>query len=72
MELLRILHTLGYYYSQGERRNLLHESTTNVAFRNCYLRHRFENLQGKNKVSTRPEVFLDELYYHLHHTTNHT
>jgi transposase len=71
-QLLRILHILGYYYGQGERRNMLHESPVNVAFRNCYLRRRFENLQGKNKVPTRPEVFLDESYCHLHHTTNHT
>src|SRR5581483_1121413 len=71
-QLLRVLHTLGYYYGHGERRNILHESLENVAFRNCYLRRHFENLQGRNKVPIRPEVFLNESYYHLHHTTNRT
>ena len=71
-QLLRVLHMLGYYYGRGERRNILHESPTNVAFRNRYLQYRFKNLQGKNKVPIRPEVFLDESYCHLHHTTNHT
>src|ERR1700722_1753357 len=71
-QLLRVLHKLGYYYGHGERRNILHESPQNVAFRNCYLRRRFENLQGKNLVPTRPEVFLDESYCHLHHTTGRT
>ena len=63
---------MGYYYGRGERRNILHESPENVAFRNCYLRRRFENLQGGNKVPTKPEVFLDESYCHLHHITGHT
>jgi transposase len=39
-QLLRVLHMLGYYYGRGERRNMLHESLGNVAFRSCYLRHR--------------------------------
>jgi transposase len=30
-KLLRLLHRLGYYFGQGERRNILHESPNNVA-----------------------------------------
>lgn len=36
------------------------------------MQHRFKILVGKNNVPTRPEVFLNESYYHLHHTTNCT
>ena len=39
-QLLRLLHKLGYYYGQGERRNILYESPANVAFRYRYLRYR--------------------------------
>ncbi|CAB4408974.1 unnamed protein product [Rhizophagus irregularis] len=48
--------------STGERRNILHESPNNVAYRCRYLRFRFANLEGKNDVPRRPEVFLDESY----------
>ena len=71
-QLLRILHVLGYFYGHGERRNILHESAENVAFRGRYLRWRFSNLQGNNSVPVIPEVFLDESYCHLNHTTNYT
>ena len=71
-QLLRILHALGYFYGHGERRNILHESPENVAFRGRYLRWRFSNLQGKNRVPVLPEVFLNECYCHLNHTTNYT
>lgn len=71
-QLLRVLHLLGYYYGRGERRNILHEAPANVAFRGRYLRKRFDNLQGRNNVPTRPEVFLDESYCHLHYTRNST
>jgi transposase len=71
-KLLRVLHCLGYYFGQGERRNLLHESPNNVAFRCRYLRFRFANLEGNNDVPSRPEVFLDESYCHLHHTSRNT
>ncbi|CAB5395250.1 unnamed protein product [Rhizophagus irregularis] len=59
-KLLRVLHRLGYYFGQGERRNILHESPNNVAYRCRYLRFCFANLEGKNDVPRRPEVFLDE------------
>ncbi len=36
-QLLRLLHILEYYYGHGERQNILHELSANVAFRNCYL-----------------------------------
>lgn len=71
-KLLRVLHQLGFYYGQGERRNILHESPNNVAFRSRYLRFRFANLEGKNDVPHLPEVFLDESYCHLHHNTRNT
>ncbi|CAB5092983.1 unnamed protein product [Rhizophagus irregularis] len=71
-KLLRVLHHLGYYYGQGERRNILHESPNNVAFRCRYLRFRFANLEGQNDVPHRPEVFLDESYCHLHHISRNT
>ncbi|UZO29622.1 uncharacterized protein OCT59_023086 [Rhizophagus irregularis] len=57
---------------QGERRNILHESPNNVAYRCRYLRFRFANLEGKNDVPRHPEVFLDESYCHLHHTSRNT
>ncbi|CAG8709054.1 21085_t:CDS:2 [Rhizophagus irregularis] len=71
-KLLWVLHHLGYYYGQGERRNILHESPNNVAFRCRYLRFRFANLEGQNDVPHRPEVFLDESYCHLHHISRNT
>ena len=71
-KLFRILHKLGFYYGQRERRNLLHESPNNVAFRSHYLRFRFANLEGQNDVPRRPEVFLDESYCHLHYNTRNT
>ncbi|GBC35133.2 conserved hypothetical protein [Rhizophagus irregularis DAOM 181602=DAOM 197198] len=71
-KLLRVLHRLGYYFGQGERRNILHESPNNVAYRCRYLRFRFANLEGKNDVPRHPEVFLDESYCHLHHTSRNT
>ncbi|GBC22902.2 hypothetical protein H257_11777 [Rhizophagus irregularis DAOM 181602=DAOM 197198] len=37
-----------------------------------YLRFRFANLEGQNDVPSRPEVFLDESYCHLHHNTRNT
>uniref|UniRef100_U9U7A7 Uncharacterized protein n=1 Tax=Rhizophagus irregularis (strain DAOM 181602 / DAOM 197198 / MUCL 43194) TaxID=747089 RepID=U9U7A7_RHIID len=55
-----------------ERRNILHESPNNVAFRCRYLRFRFANLEGQNDVPHRPEVFLDESYCHLHHISRNT
>ena len=63
---------MGYYFGQGERRNILHESLNNVAYRCRYLRFRFANLEGNNDVPNRPEVFLDESYCHLHHTSRNT
>ena len=71
-KLLRLLHHLGFYYGQGERRNILHESPNNIAFRCRYLRYRFANLEGNNDVPRYPEVFLDESYCHLHHNTRKT
>ncbi|RIA88791.1 hypothetical protein C1645_825824 [Glomus cerebriforme] len=71
-KLLWILHRLGYYFDQGERRNILHESPNNVAFRCHYLHFCFANLEGKNDVPRLPEVFLDESYCHLHHTSRNT
>src|SRR5262245_9836995 len=65
-QLLRLLHFLGFYYSRGEHRNILHEVPANVAFREHYLCKRFDNLQGNNNVPIKPEVFLDESYCHLH------
>ncbi|CAB4394660.1 unnamed protein product [Rhizophagus irregularis] len=58
--------------STGERRNILHELPNNVAYRCHYLRFHFANLEGKNDVPCCPEVFLDESYYHLHHTSRNT
>src|SRR6185295_8931448 len=71
-QLLRLLHFLGYYYGRGEHRNILHEAPANVAFRERYLRKRFENLQGNNSVPIKPEVFLDESYCHLHQNRRST
>ncbi|GET02903.1 hypothetical protein H257_11777 [Rhizophagus clarus] len=55
-----------------ERRNILHKSPNNVAFRCHYLCFRFANLEGNNEVPSCPEVFLDESYCHLHHTSRNT
>ncbi|PKY39636.1 hypothetical protein RhiirA4_452853 [Rhizophagus irregularis] len=71
-KLLRVLHALGYYYGQEERRNILHESPNNVTFCCRYLRFRFANLEGNNDVSRYPEVFFDESYCHLHHISRNT
>jgi hypothetical protein len=67
-----VLHSLSYYYEQGERRNILHELPNNVAFCCRYLRFRFANLKGNNDVPCHPEVFLDESYCHLHHISCNT
>ncbi|GES84188.1 hypothetical protein H257_11777 [Rhizophagus clarus] len=45
-KLLWVLHYLGYYFGQGERRNILHESPNNIAFHCHYLRFRFANLEA--------------------------
>ncbi|CAB4446998.1 unnamed protein product [Rhizophagus irregularis] len=71
-KLLQVFHHLGYYYGQGERRNILHELPNNVAFHCRYLRFHFANLEGQNDVSHYPEVFLDESYCHLHHILRNT
>ncbi|CAG8735941.1 4636_t:CDS:2 [Rhizophagus irregularis] len=71
-KLLRVLHKLGFYYGQGERRNILHELPNNVAFHSHYLRFCFANLEGQNDVPRHPEVFLDESYCHLHHNARNT
>lgn len=71
-QLLRVLHHLGYYYGRSERRNMLHESPNNVAFRCKYIRRRFENLEGENDVAHLPEIFIDESYCHLHHNSPNT
>lgn len=72
---LWLLHKLGFYYSQRERRNILHElsnNPNNIAFHSCYLRFCFANLEGHNDISRRSEVFLDESYCHLHHNARNT
>jgi len=71
-QLLRVLHFLGYFYGHGERRNILYEAPANVAFRGRYLCKRFENLRGNRDLPSKPEVFLDESYCHLHHTRKST
>ncbi|GES82306.1 hypothetical protein H257_11777 [Rhizophagus clarus] len=68
----KTLRALGYYYGQGEQRNILHESPNNVAFRCRYLHFRFANLEGNNNVPCCPEVFLDESYCHLHYISRNT
>jgi hypothetical protein len=63
---------LGYYYGQGERQNILHESPNNVAFHCYYFHFQFANLEGKNDVPRHPEVFLNESYCHLYQTSHNT
>jgi transposase len=69
--LRRHLHSLGYHFGIGERRNILHETNANIAFRGRYLRYRLLNL-NRNQLPTRPEVFLDESYCHVDHTQRRT
>ncbi|CAB4413551.1 unnamed protein product [Rhizophagus irregularis] len=70
--LLRVLHRLEYYFGQGDCRNILHESPNNVAYRCRYLCFHFANLEDNNDVPRHPEVFLDESYCYLHHTSRNT
>lgn len=56
--------------NKGERRNILHESPQNCAFRGQYLRQRFQNLA--NDVPRLPEIFLDESYCHANHLRQKT
>jgi transposase len=64
--LRRQLIKIGLYYGKGERRNILHETVQNVAFRARYLRHRMANLNA-NQLPQLPEIFLDESYCHVDH-----
>ncbi len=66
-KLLQILYQLGFYYGQGECKNLLYKSLNNVTFRNYYFHFYFINLEGQNDVSHHLKVFFDKLYCHLHH-----
>ncbi|RIA90710.1 hypothetical protein C1645_823006 [Glomus cerebriforme] len=56
----------------GEHKNILHELPNNVAFCCHYLCFHFANLEGNNDMPRYPEVFLDESYCHLYHTSRNT
>jgi transposase len=60
-----------YRFSKGDRRNILHNSPANVAYRHCYLGRRLANLNSSD-VPIKPEVFLDESYCHLSHIRGET
>lgn len=67
----RHLKALGFRYGKGNRRNILHDTTANIDYRNVYLERRLGNLNA-NGLPIIPEVFLDESYCHIDHHTRFT
>lgn len=69
--LLRDIHALRFKYGKGIRRNILHDSPTNVLYREVYVNERLANINGRFNPDL-PEVFLDESYCHVDHSTGRT
>jgi len=61
----------GLRFGKGERRNILHNTAANVAYRAAYLRRRFSNLNDA-LCPQKTEVFLDESYCHMSHIRGET
>ncbi|EEY63871.1 uncharacterized protein PITG_02365 [Phytophthora infestans T30-4] len=60
---------MGMRFIKGRSRNIMAETTANVAFRAQYLRKKVLNLNRRN-FPVRPEVYLDETFCNLHHVAN--
>lgn len=69
--LLRDIHALRFKYQKGTRINILHDAQTNVMYRGVYVKERLANINGKFNPD-QPEVFLDESYCHVDHSTQKT
>lgn len=67
--LRRVLRRMGMRFIKGRSRNIMAETTANVAFRAQYLRKKVLNLNRRN-FPVRPEVYLDETFCNLHHVAN--
>jgi transposase len=65
--LLKDMHRLGFKYEKGIR-NILHDAQTNIQYRGVYVKERLANINGKFNPDC-PEVFLDESYCHVDHST---
>ncbi|KAI8365039.1 hypothetical protein EDC96DRAFT_593506 [Choanephora cucurbitarum] len=64
--LLKDLHSIGLKYKTGDRKNIMHDSINNIAYRHMYVCNRLENINGRDQL-IRPEVFLNESYCHVNH-----
>lgn len=64
--LRRVLRRMGMRFIKGKSRNILAESTANVAFRAQYLKKKLANLD-ENNFPERPAVFLDHTFCNLYH-----
>ncbi|KAF9923444.1 hypothetical protein BGZ65_008870, partial [Modicella reniformis] len=63
--------SIARYRGKGVRQNIMHDPPQNVAYRHQYLQRRLDNLieiDGQ-LVPRYPEVFLDESYCHLDHSS---
>jgi transposase len=69
--LLRDIHILGFKYEKGIRRTILHDSSTNMLYRELYVNQRLANINDKFNPN-QPELFLDESYCHIDHSTGRT
>ncbi|KAG1439640.1 hypothetical protein G6F56_012227 [Rhizopus delemar] len=69
--LLRDMHALGFKYQKGIRRNILHNSYSNMLYGEFYVKERLANIDGKFNPNC-PEVFLDESYCHVDHSAANT
>jgi hypothetical protein len=69
--LLKDIHILGFKYEKGIRRNILHDSPTNMVYREFSVKQRLANSNCKSNLN-QPEVFLDEPYCHIGYFTGCT
>jgi transposase len=67
----RILHRAGFFFGSGKKRNVLAESNGTRALRSKYLRIK-TSFRNSNRAPSVPEVYLDESYCNLNHTSNQT
>jgi len=67
----RYLRAEGYHWGKGTRQHVNHDAPGNVRYRQWYLQQRLANLTEIDGqiVPRHPEVFLDESYCHLNHTS---
>jgi transposase len=67
----RYLRAEGYHWGKGTRQHAGHDTPGNVRYRQWYLQQRLENLMEIDGeiVPRHAEVFLDESYCHLNHTS---